>query len=266
MSEDLRHDLAPAANEPVDPVKMARRDLQKTLPRRFYTDVSVASSAEGFGPRLDGKPIRTPARATLLVPTHALAEAIGAEWRGQGEIVDPGTMPLTRLANSAIDGVARTLPATIAEVAKFAETDLVCYRAGDPDALVAAQSEAWDPVLAFARDTLDARFICVEGITYVEQPLAARGAVLAAVEMIAGGPAGVLRLAALSVMTSLTGSVLIALAAARGAMDAESAWAAACVDEDHQTRFWGIDAEAIVRRERRWRDMAAAATLYELAA
>jgi chaperone required for assembly of F1-ATPase len=268
MSEDLRHDLAPAANEPVDPVKMARRDLQKTLPRRFYKEVSVAEAEAGggYGPRLDGKPIRTPARAELAVPTRALAEAIAAEWRAQADLVDPSTMPLTRLANSALDGVARTMAATVAEIAKFAETDLVCYRAGDPQALVAAQSEKWDPVLAFARDALGARFICVEGLMYVEQPPAARQAVRAAVESIAGAPAGALRIAALSVITSLTGSVLLALAVAHGAMDAASAWAAACVDEDHQARFWGEDAEASARHERRWRDMDAAATLYALAA
>ncbi len=266
MSEDLRHDLSPGANEPVDPVKMARRDLQKVLPRRFYKEVTVAPEEEGgFGPRLDGKPIRTPARAILAVPTRALAEAIAAEWRAQAELIDPETMPLTRLANSALDGVARTMAATIDEIAKFAETDLVCYRAGDPDALVAAQSEAWDPVLAFARDTLHARFLCVEGVMYVEQPASARAAVRRAVEAIADGRAGVLRLAALSVMTSLTGSVLIALAIAQGAMTPAAGWTAACVDEDYQTRFWGTDAEAAARRERRWRDMEAAATLDALA-
>ena len=196
MSEDPRQDLDTARREPVDPVKMARRDLQKTLPRRFYSEVTIAAEEGGFGPHLDGKPIRTPARAMLNVPTRALAEAIAAEWGAQTELIDPETMPLTRLANSALDGVARTLAATIDEVAKFAETDLVCYRAGDPDALVTAQGEAWDPVLAFARETLGARFVCVEGLMYVEQPRSARAAVREAVETIAAGPAGVLRLAA----------------------------------------------------------------------
>ena len=265
MSEDPRQDLDTARHEPVDPVKMARRDLQKTLPRRFYSEVTIAAEEGGFGPHLDGKPIRTPARAMLNVPTRALAEAIAAEWGAQTELIDPETMPLTRLANSALDGVARTLAATIDEVAKFAETDLVCYRAGDPDALVTAQGEAWDPVLAFARETLGARFVCVEGLMYVEQPRSARAAVREAVETIAAGPAGVLRLAALSVMTSLTGSVLIALAVAGGTMEKEAGWAAACVDEDYQARFWGIDAEALARRRCRWRDMDAAASLYALA-
>lgn len=260
----MTDDPFPVAREPIDPVKMARRDLKKALPRRFYADVTVAETAGGFGPLLDGRPVRTPAKAPFTVPTRALAEAIAAEWAAQTDIVEPDSMPLTRLANSAIDGVAHHLDATVAEVAKFAETDLVCYRAGDPDALVVAQVELWDPILAFARETLGARFICSEGILYVEQPKPAVAAVRVAVEVVVAGRGGVLRLGALSVMTSLTGSVLIALAVAHGATSVEAAWAAANVDEDFQMRIWGTDAEALLRRDRRWRDMRAAATLYAL--
>ena len=266
MSDDLRHAMFPEANEPIDPIKMARRDLQKSLPRRFYKDVSVAALADGgFALHLDGKPVRTPAKALFALPTQALAEAVAVEWQAQGALIEPGTMPLTRLANSAIDGVARMREATIAEVAKFAETDLVCYRAGDPDALVHAQAEAWDPVLAFAREALGARFICAQGIMYIAQPASALSAVRDAIETIANGAAGTLRLAALSVMTSLTGSVVIALAVARGALSVETAWRAANVDEDYQALVWGSDEEAIERTARRWRDMRAAATLYALA-
>ena len=256
---DLRADLAPLPNEPIDPVAMARRDLKKALPRRFYKEVAVAESCAGFGPTLDGKPIRTPAKAALAVPTRALAEAIAAEWAAQGEIVEPDTMPLTKLANSAIDGVANTLAATAAEVAKFAETDLVCYRADGPETLVAEQARAWDPVLASTRETLGATFVRTQGILHVAQPLAAVQAVHEAVFAIAEAPAGPLRLAALSVMTSLTGSVLIALAVARGAMTAEAAWAAANVDEEYQLRHWGTDADALARTVRRRTEMLAAA-------
>ena len=265
MSNDAR-DGVPGAPEPIDPVAMARRDLNKTLPRRFYTDVSVIEADAGFGPALDGKPVRTPAKAALAVPTRALAAALAAEWAAQTDLVEPETMPLTRLVNSAIDGVARTMSATAAEVAKFAETDLLCYRAGDPDTLVAAQAAAWDPVLGFARDRLGARFICTQGILPIAQPKPAIEAVRDAVSALATGPAGALRLAALSVMTSLTGSVLIALAVAHAAMTAEDAWSAANIDEDHQMRHWGADEEALVRRARRRREMLAAATLYALVA
>jgi chaperone required for assembly of F1-ATPase len=261
MTDDVPYGARPA---PIDPVAMARRDLQKALPRRFYKDVTTESGDEGFGPRLDGRAVRTPAKNLLAVPTRALAEALAVEWREQGELIEPDTMPLTRLANSAIDGVVRHREATIAEVAKFAETDLVCYRASDPDALVTAQAEAWDPILAFARERLGATFICATGIVYVEQPVAARLAVLDAVTALAGGPSGTLRLAALSVMTSLTGSVLIALALAYEVMSAEAAWAAAHVDEAYQARFWGSDFEADARRERRWSEMAAASRFYVL--
>ena len=262
---DLREDLAPHPTDPIDPVAMARRDLKKTLPRRFYNDVAVMESDAGFGPALDGKPVRTPAKAALAVPTRALAEAIVSEWLAQGDIIEPDTMPLTKLANSAIDGVAKTLAATADEVVKFAESDLVCYRADSPESLVAEQARAWDPWLAFAREALSATFVCTQGILPVAQPAAAVGAVREAVTAIADGPAGALRLAALSVMTSLTGSVLIALAVARGATTAEAAWAAANVDEDFQMRHWGADADALARTKRRQREMLSAARLYALA-
>lgn len=251
--------------DPIDPVGMARRDLRKALPRRFYREVGTAPAGEGHGVLLDGRPVRTPAKAALVLPTAALAAAVADEWRAQAEVVDPELMPLTRLSNSAIDGVAAAMDATAAEIAKFAETDLVCYRAADPAALVEAQAAAWDPVLAFARDALGARFVRAEGIVYVEQPAAARGAVRDAVDAIARAPAGPFRLAALSVMTSLTGSVLLALAVARGRLGPEDAWAAAHVDEDYQARQWGRDEEAALRLERRWRDMEANARAFALA-
>ena len=269
MSDDLRAALFPAAGEPIDPIALARRDLQKSLPKRFYVDVAVAAVDDpdgGFTLRLDDKPVRTPAKGRLILPSRALGEHVAAEWRAQRALIDPETMPLTRLVNSALDGVARTREATAAEVAKFAETDLVCYRAADPAALVAAQTAAWDPVLDFARETLGARFICAQGVMYVAQPEAARTAVADAVDAIAGGRHGALKLAALSVMTTLTGSVLLALGVAYRHVEAEVAWAAAHVDEDFQARFWGADAEALARRERRWRDMDAAALVYRHAA
>ena len=251
----------------IDPVAMARRDLKKALPRRFYADAAVGPAAadDGFAVLLDGRPVRTPAKLVLAVPSEALAEALAAEWRAQGEIIEPATMPLTRLVNSALDGVAQAREATIAEVAKFADTDLVCYRAGEPAVLVAAQAAAWNPVVAFARDALGARFVLAEGVMYVAQAEATLAAVRRAIEAEASKLSGDLRLAALSVMTSLTGSVLLALAVARGTMTAADAWCAAHVDEDHQIAIWGHDAEAAARRVLRWRDMEAAAQVTALA-
>ena len=261
MSEG-RGDGRPAA---IDPVAMARRDLKKALPRRFYAEARIDPAATGgFAVLLDGRPVRTPAKALLAVPNEALAEALAAEWRAQGEIIEPDTMPMTRLVNSALDGVAGARAATLDEVAKFAETDLVCYRAAEPAALVTAQAVAWNPVLAFARDDLGAHFLLAEGVIYVAQPKTALAAVRAALEMETAGSSGSLRLAALSVMTSLSGSLLLALAVARGAMDVAAAWSAAHVDEDHQISLWGQDGEAAARRERRWCDMTAAANVAAL--
>ena len=246
----------------IDPVGMARRDLKRALPRRFYTQVNVGPLADGYGVFLDGKPVRTPAKAMFAVPTVSLAEALANEWQAQRELIEPDEMPLTRLCNSAIDGVANAIEPTIAEVAKYAETDLVCYRAGDPATLVAEQSAAWDPVLAFARQTLGASFICAEGVMYVAQPAPALAATHRAVKSVSVGSSGAFSLAALSVMTSLSGSVLLALAVADGAMTVEAAWSAAHVDEDYQARMWGADDEASQRKERRWRDMDAAAQVF----
>jgi chaperone required for assembly of F1-ATPase len=218
----------------------------------------------GFAILRDGRPVKTPAKNALALPTHAAAEAVAAEWRAQTEYIEPHTMPLTRLVHSALDAVARAKQDCIDEVVKYAGTDLVCYRAGEPEKLVAAQSEAWDPYLAFARDALGARFICTEGIIFAEQPEPARQAIRTVVEEIAASPAGIFKLASLNVITTLTGSALIAVAVYHNAFDAAAAWAATHVDEDFQMQIWGQDEEALIRRMTRWTDMEAAARLFQL--
>lgn len=260
----LRDDLTAlfVADEERNPVKAAQREMARPLPKRFYTDVAVVPVENGFGLSLDGKAVRTPARAALALPTLALAEAVAAEWRGQGEHINPATMPLTRMANTALDGVAAQMAHVAAEVAKFAGSDLICYRAGEPEALVAAQNAAWTPVLDFARDSLGARFNLAEGVMFVAQPEETLAAVARAIEDEAAKPDGAFRLTALHEMTALTGSVLIALALARGAETFERGWAAAHVDEDHQIRLWGADSEAQARRDIRLRDMRAAYEMY----
>jgi len=180
---------------------------------------------------------------------------IAAEWAAQGETIEPMSMPATRLANSAIDGVAATLSETKAEIARYAEADLVCYRADAPAALVAQQAAAYDPVVAWAREALGTRFVTTVGVAHVAQPEAALAAARAAVEAYADPFA----VAALHVMTSLTGSLMIALMAAKGALSADAAWRAAHVDEDFQISRWGEDEEGKSRRGARWRDFEAAA-------
>ena len=244
-------------NEPSwdESIKRAQALMKAPEIKRVYKTADVAEEDGGFALRLDGRITRTPAKNKLVAPTRALAEAIAEEWRTQGEILQPAAMPLTRLANSALDGVARSIPETVAESAGYAGTDLVCYRALEPEALAARQAAAFDPVLAFAEEAFGARFVLAGGIMHVAQPEASLTAVRAAVETFAEPFA----LTALHALTSLSGSALIALMVAHGATSAEDAWRAAHVDEDFQIERWGVDKEAKQRREARFRDFAAAA-------
>jgi chaperone required for assembly of F1-ATPase len=260
MRDDLSAIFVEAGER--DPLKAAQRDMKRPLPKKFYSEVAIAPEGGGFGVTLDGKPVRTPARAPLLAPTRALAEALATEWRRQGEQIDPADMPITRMVNTALDGVAREISATAEEIAKFAGSDLICYRAGEPESLVSAQDAAWTPVLDHFRDTHAARFICSEGVIYVAQPAESLAGVERLIAREAARPDGALRLAALHVMTTLTGSVLIVLALIEGAIDFDSAWAAAHVDEDHEWRLWGEDGEASARRAARKKEMRAAYELY----
>ncbi len=234
--------------------------------KRFYKTVSVAAApASADGAReeyrilLDGKPVRTPAKGVLAVPSRALAEAIAAEWEAQRDHIEPATMPLTRLVNSTLDGVRGREAEVRAEIAKYAASDLVCYRAGEPVGLMRRQAELWDPVLAWSRAALGADFRAAEGLMPAAQPAAGPAAVareLAARDAFA--------LAALHVMTTLMGSALLALAHARGRLTAEASWTAAHVDEDWQIAKWGEDAEAAARRLRRWTEMQAASRMLAL--
>ncbi|MGD9542936.1 MAG: ATP12 family chaperone protein [Methylocystis sp.] len=249
------------AAEERDPVKAAR-DPARALPKRFYKEAAAGPAEGGYGVFLDGRPVNTPARRRLVAPSPPLAEAVAAEWASQGETIDPATMPLTKLMNTALDGVATQMAEVEAEVVRYAGSDLICYRAGEPEGLAAAQSAAWDPLVAFARETLGAKLALAEGVMFVEQPQEALDAIARAVRDYVGeGPGAPLRLAALDVMTTLTGSAIIAFATALRRLDADAAWEAANVDEDWQMRAWGEDAEALARRSARFREFAAAATL-----
>lgn len=252
----------PEPDEPRNPMKAAQAAMRPPLPKRFYKQAAVEERDGAFRLVLDGRPARTPAKHALAAPTRALAEALAAEWNAVGAEIDPAAMPLTRIANSAIDGVAPRREAVIADLAKYAGSDLVFYRAGEPERLVAAQAAAWDPILAWAREALGARFVLGEGVMHVAQPEAALAAVGDRLEAIASP----FRLAALHVMTTLTGSLLIALAHADGLLDADAAWTAAHVDERHQESLWGEDEEALARRAAREAEFRAASTVYALAA
>lgn len=224
------------------------------LPKRFYKDAQAVPAQGGFAIALDGRTALTPGKALLTLPSEPLAAAIAEEWRAQVEVIDPGAMPLTRIANSAIDGVSREMEAVAAEIVKYAGSDLVCYRAEGPDRLVALQCKHWDPLIAFAREELRARFVLSEGVMYVRQSDEAIEAVSQAVPR--DDP---FLLAALSVITTLTGSALIALAVLRGRLTPEQAWAAAEVDEAWNAELWGADVEAEARRAARRAEMMAAA-------
>jgi chaperone required for assembly of F1-ATPase len=245
------------ANQPLDPTESARRSMRPQLRRRFYNEVGAIEGEGGFALALDGRPVKTPARRALAAPMRTLAEALADEWRAQRDHVDPATMPLTRLANTIIDGVADAAGPVAAEVAKFLASDLVFYRANSPDALVARQSQAWDPVLAWAREVLGARFVLGQGMVFVAQPEAALAAARATI------PHDVWRLGALHSITTLTGSALIALAVLHARLSVEEAWAAAHVDEDWNMDTWGYDALMLERRAFRFSDMQAAARVLE---
>jgi chaperone required for assembly of F1-ATPase len=244
-------------SEPSDPTEVARREMRPKLRQRFYTRAEVAGEGGEFAIVLDGRPVKTPARRPLAVPNSALAQALAAEWEAQRDVIDPARMPLTRLANTIIDGVVEAPAAVAAEVERYLACDLVCYRAPGPAGLVARQAAAWDPVLAWARDALGARFALAEGIVFIAQSpdaLAAAGAVI---------PRAPWPLGALHSVTTLTGSALIALAFMRGALSLDAAWSAAHVDEDWNMDLWGRDALALERRAARFAEMQAAATVLQ---
>jgi chaperone required for assembly of F1-ATPase len=240
-----------------DPTEAARRNMRPQLRKRFYQRVHVGEGAP-FALLLDARPVKTPAGGALALPSRALAAAVAAEWDAQPERINPAVMPLTRLANTVIDGVAPA-PAPVAdEVAKYLGSDLVCYRADAPEGLVQAQVRHWDPILGWARDTLGARFVLGEGVVFVAQPDHAIAAARAAI------PSDPWRLGAVNVMTTLTGSALIALAVSEGRLAVDEAWVAAHVDEDWNMSLWGRDELALDRRAKRFAEMQAAGTVLQL--
>ncbi len=251
-------------NQTANPMEAARRAMRPPLRKRFYTRAATGEGgAEGVPITLDDKPVRTPLRRLLAAPTLALAEAIAAEWNAQEKEIDPGRMPLTRLANAVIDAVAEAPGPVAAEVERYLGSDLICYRADTPAGLVEAQAVAWDPVLAWTHDALGARFVQVEGVIHAAQPDEAIAAARNAIPADAGNVKEMWRLGAVSSITTLTGSALLALALMRGHLDADAAWTAAHVDEDWQMAQWGRDEVALERRAYRQAELQAAAAVLD---
>lgn len=217
--------------------------------KRFWKEVSVAPTGAGHALRLDSRPVRTPGGAELALPTAALAEAVADEWRGVGETIDPRVMPLTGLANAAIDRVAPNRAGFAAGLARYGESDLLYYRAESPEPLIARQTTAWDPLLAWARGRYDVHFETVAGVMPRAQPAATVARLGEAVGALDG-----FRLAGLSPLVTVTGSLVASLALLEGAADAETVWRAAHVDEDWQAEQWGEDTLATQAREARRAD------------
>ncbi len=240
-----------------DPTRRAQKQMRTPLPKRFYENATVVREEGAFAVRLDGKPVRTPGRALLALPSQAAAQLIADEWNAQGEEINPVSMPVLRLVNTATDGVSLEVDAVAEDILRFASSDLLLYRAEGPQGLVDRQRAAWDPVLDWAGTKLHARFVLAEGVMPVAQPREA----IAAINIHLGSRKEPLRLASLHLMTSLMGSALLALAVEAGALDAEAAWKAAHVDEDWNTEQWGQDSEATARGNARRRDFLAAVAL-----
>jgi len=223
--------------------------------KRFYKEVSVADGAI----LLDGKPVKTPARAALTLPTPELAETVAAEWRAQGEEIDPRTMKLTGLCNAAIDRIAPDVTAFLRPLAAYAESDLLCYRADNPAELIARQAEAWDPLLAWARARFDVHFAVTSGIVHAPQPdatIARLGEAL--------GVYDAFHLAGLAPIITIGGSLVTALALAEDEVDPDRAFDLTHLDELWQARRWGEDRLALEARAARKRDFMAAAELLDL--
>jgi chaperone required for assembly of F1-ATPase len=225
--------------------------------RRFWKEVTVEAGDNSL--RLDSRPVRTPGKALLALATPQLAEAVAQEWRDVSETIDPRAMPLTGLANAAIDRIAPDRATFAAGLAAYGESDLLCYRAEAPAPLIARQAAHWDPLLAWARTRYDVHFETVTGVIHRPQPqatIARLGEAVAALDAF--------RLAGLSPLVTVSGSLVIALALLEGAIDLDAAWSAAQVDEDWQAEHWGEDDLAVQARDAHRTDFDAGARLLSL--
>lgn len=223
------------------------------MAKRFYQTVTVAPAVDGFVVQLDNQSVLSPGKRALALPGEALAQAIAAEWKSQGQDIDPSTMPLTRLANTTLDTVMGNRAEVAGEIAKYAETDLVCYRVLQPEALRQRQADAWDPLVLWVGQAYGVGLVVTSGLLPAAQPPEALAAVRPAVDGF-----GEFGLAALHAATTALGSVVIALAMAAGRITAADAWRFSLVEELYQTERWGDDRDAEARRTKLRADLAAA--------
>ena len=227
--------------------------------KRFWKAAAVVTRGAGFGVELDGRPVNTPNKTPLVVPTRAMAEAIAKEWDAQVEKIDPLTMPVTRGANSAIDKVAPQQAEVVADLANYGDSDLLCYRAAGPQELIARQAEKWDPALDWAAETFGARLNVGEGVMHVAQNpalLANLHAEVAAFDNFA--------LAGVHDLIAISGSLILALSVTRGAVDAEDAWLLSRLDEHWQIELWGEDDEALAHEALKKEAFLNAARFYQM--
>ena len=227
--------------------------------KRFWKDVAVVEQDGGWAVELDARPVRTPARDSLILPTESLANAVAEEWRSVGEEIDPRAMPLTGLANAAIDRVAPERQAFSGGLARYAEADLACYRSEWPPKLVERQAVGWDKLLSWARRRFDVDFATTSGLMHIPQPPAT-------VEQLGHAVAALdsFQLAGLSPLVTVGGSLIAALAVLEKTMTAEEAWQAVSIDERWQIEQWGADSEAEAALENKRRDFFAAARFLSL--
>lgn len=227
--------------------------------KRFYEAVDIAEGPDGIAIHLDGRPVRTPAKKTLRLPSERLARAVAAEWEAQDEEVDPRSMRLTRLANTALDRVAQQRAAIVDEIAAYAETDLVCYRAAEPEELARRQADAWDPLVDWARERHGMSLAVTDGLLPAVQTDESLNAARAALEALDD-----FVLTAVHTATTACGSVVLGLAVAEDRIDARTAWELSLVDESWQIEKWGEDPEAVRRREGLLAEITAAAAFIGL--
>lgn len=227
--------------------------------KRFWTDATVEKDGDGYAVRLDGRAVKTPAKAALIVPSHTMAEAIAAEWQAVVEMIDPNVMPFTRSANAAIDKVATQFDEVADMLAAYGASDLLCYRATGPDGLVNRQAEGWDPLLDWAHETYGARLLTTAGVMPITQgadALAAlRGEVFSAT---------VFELTALHDLIAMSGSLILGLAVTQRRLTADSAWALSRIDETWQAEQWGDDEDAMEMAEIKRKAFVHAAESYQM--
>ena len=228
--------------------------------KRFWSEVSVEPDGAGWSVRLDGRPLRTPAKNALILPGAAMAEAMAEEWLVVEDEIDPRRMPVTRAANAAVDKVKPQFAEVAALIAAYGGTDLLCYRAAEPDELALAQSEAWDPMLDWARDALGADLVATRGVVPVDQPRASLKRLNSLVAQTTE-----FQLAALHDLVSLTGSLVLGLAATRSDFGSERLWSLSRIDEDWQARQWGEDEEAARNAARKKQSFLLACDFWKLA-